>query len=269
MFGRYLNRWNLVPDGEAIHTHSSDLLPVQFEEKPAMLKVARSDEEGTGNNLMVWLNGRGAAHVYAHEGEAMVLERLNTEPSLTDMVNAGQDDEATRLLCRAAAELHRVSGTETELPDLPTLRRWFRALEKTATQGGLYAATWEIAQELLNAPQDLTVLHGDIHHGNVMHSPERGWLLIDPKGLLGERGFDYANIFYNPTTAHAATPGRMAQQVQVACEESGLARTRLLKWIAAYGGLSAAWWLEDDDHDEARKVLEIVEIALAELSVSG
>ena len=109
MFGRYLNRWNLVPDGEAIHTHSSDLLPVQFEGKPAMLKVARSDEEATGNNLMVWLNGRGAAHVYAHEGEAMVLERLNTEPSLTDMVNAGQDDEATRLLCRAAAELHRVS----------------------------------------------------------------------------------------------------------------------------------------------------------------
>jgi streptomycin 6-kinase len=29
----------------------------------------------------------------------------------------------------------------------------------------------------------------------------RGWLAIDPKGLYGERGFDYANIFCNPVRA--------------------------------------------------------------------
>nr|WP_274378954.1 aminoglycoside phosphotransferase family protein [Deinococcus cavernae] len=72
-------------------------------------------------------------------------------------------------------------------------------MERTAALGGVYATAWSIAQELLNDPQDTTALHGDLHHGNVLHSPARGWLLIDPKGLVGERGFDYANIFYNPT----------------------------------------------------------------------
>nr|WP_233554782.1 aminoglycoside phosphotransferase family protein [Deinococcus cavernae] len=48
-------------------------------------------------------------------------------------------------------------------------------------------------------------------------------------------------------------------------------RARLLRWVAAYGGLSAAWWLEhgDGQYSEARKVLNIVELALAALSVSG
>lgn len=264
MFGPYLQRWNLVPDGQAIHTHSSDLLPVRWHGKPAMLKVARTDEETTGNTLMVWLNGRGTARVYAHHNEAVVLERLNPEPSLVTLVQAGQDDEATRLLCRAAAELHAVSGTSGTPPNLPTLRRWFRSLEKTAVQGGLYGAAWVIAQELLNEPSEVTVLHGDIHHENVLHSPERGWLLIDPKGLVGERGFDYANLFYNPTTAYAASPGRLARQVEVVTQESGVERSRLLSWIAAYGGLSAAWWLEDDHHTEAENVLNVVKLALAE-----
>ncbi|WP_274378953.1 aminoglycoside phosphotransferase family protein [Deinococcus cavernae] len=48
MFGPYLKRWKLVPDGAAIHTHSSDLLPVLYAGQPAMLKVTRSDEETTG-----------------------------------------------------------------------------------------------------------------------------------------------------------------------------------------------------------------------------
>ncbi|RJF71591.1 3'-kinase [Deinococcus cavernae] len=272
MFGPYLKRWKLVPDGAAIHTHSSDLLPVLYAGQPAMLKVTRSDEETTGNHLMVWLGGHGAARVYAQGGEAIVLERLHSEPSLTEMVKAGQDDDATRILCRAAAELHAVSRLEhTPPPPLPDLRRWFRSLERTAALGGVYATAWSIAQELLNDPQDTTALHGDLHHGNVLHSPARGWLLIDPKGLVGERGFDYANIFYNPTNADALRPGRLARQLEIVCAESGLERARLLRWVAAYGGLSAAWWLEhgDGQYSEARKVLNIVELALAALSVSG
>ena len=41
------------------------------------------------------------------------------------------------------------------------------------------------------------LLHGDLHHENIMHGP-RGWLAIDPKGVLGDPGFDAANMFYNP-----------------------------------------------------------------------
>lgn len=259
----YVRRWNLTPDGEPIHTHSSDLLPVRFRGEAAMLKVARSSEERTGNALMVWLGGDGAARVLHHGGKAVVMERVEGDLNLTAMVYMGQDDEATQILCRAAAAVHRDRGIP--LPNLPFLGWWFKALQDAAQNGGLLQDAWATARALLASQQDVRPLHGDIHHGNVLHSRERGWLVIDPKGLIGERGFDYANIFCNPDLEVATAPGRLARQAHVVAEAAGLERHRLLQWVLAYAGLSAAWHLEDGEDDLAAPTLEVARIAAAEL----
>ena len=67
------------------------------------------------------------------------------------------------------------------------------------------------------------MLHGDLHHDNVLDFGERGWLAIDPKRLLGERGFDFANIFTNPDLADptrpvATEPGRFGRRLEVIAE---------------------------------------------------
>jgi streptomycin 6-kinase len=41
---------------------------------------------------------------------------------------------------------------------------------------------------------------------------------------------------------------------------------RLLRWIAAYCGLSAAWFLDDGMSSEAQSPLTVARIALAELN---
>ncbi len=260
----YLTRWHLQPDGEALHTPSSDLLPVRSGERAAMLKIAHNAEERRGNGVMVWWAGRGAAQVYAHDGAALLMERLDVRPSLLDMVAAGQDDEATRILCQAAARLPRARPW----PELPTLRHWFASLEAVAAAaGGIFATALSTARALLDAPQEVGVLHGDIHHANLLHSPSRGWLLIDPKGLIGERGFDYANILCNPDLATAAAPGRLVRQAHIISETATLDPERVLRWALAYAGLSAAWHLEDGGDELARTTLEVARIAAAELGL--
>ena len=43
-------------------------------------------------------------------------------------------------------------------------------------------------------------------------SPCRGWLVIDPVGLVGEVGFGAANMFYNPADRRdLLDPRRIAQ----------------------------------------------------------
>ena len=111
MFGPYLRRWNLVSDGEPIATHSSDLLPVRSGDAPAMLKVARSEEERRGASLMAWWDGTGAARVLAHHGDAILLERAVGRRSLTSMAHQGHDDEASRIICGVAAKLHAHHGS--------------------------------------------------------------------------------------------------------------------------------------------------------------
>jgi streptomycin 6-kinase len=108
------------------------------------------------------------------------------------------------------------------------------------------------------------VLHGDLHHDNVLDGGPRGWLAIDPKGLIGERGFEYANLFRNPDIEIALAPGRLRRQVGVVARQARLDPKRLLQWIFAYAALGAAW--SQGSGQDPRPGLAIAELAEAELS---
>ena len=264
MFDAYLARWGLTPDGEPIATHSSRLLPVRRDGLPAMLKIAQAAEERRGAEVMVWWDGEGAVRVLAHEGDALLMERTIGEASLVEMARSGRDDEASRILCAAAARLHG-ARTHPRPPALVPLPRWFRDLAPAAARhGGVLRLAAATARELLGEPRDVVVLHGDLHHGNVLDAGPRGWLAIDPKGLVGERGFDFANIFCNPDLETATAPGRLGWQADVVAAAAGLERGRLLRWVLAYAGLSAAWTLGDGE--DATLALTVAELAAAELA---
>lgn len=259
----WLTRWPLQPDGDPLHTHSSDLWPVRWRGQAAMLKLARSEEERRGAALMTYWRGEGAARVLAvsEDGAALLLERLSGPRSLTALVQAGQDDEASRILCAAVDELHRPRPQPR--PALVPLRVWFRALWKGAQTDPRLRPAAALARDLLDDPQDVGVLHGDIHHANVLDAGARGWLAIDPKGLWGERGYDYANILCNPDLSLALSPGRLERQLDVVARAARLDPERLRRWVAAYTGLSAAWWLEDGAAEAAAPVLELHRRVLA------
>ena len=262
-FDRYLALWDLSQDGEPIFTRSGALLPVRRKGLPAMLKIAREEEERRGGLLMAWWNGEGAPQVLALEGDALLMERVEGRASLAEMARCGRDDEASSIMCRVAAALH--APRNRPAPRLVPLSRWFEALDPAASRhGGILRHAATAARELLDTQRDVAVLHGDIHHGNVLDAGSRGWLAIDPKGLLGERGFDFANIFCNPDHRTAVAPGRLSRQADVVAATAGLERTRLLKWILAYSGLSAAWFLEEDAAPDAS--LEVAALAAAELA---
>ncbi|HSM77709.1 MAG TPA: aminoglycoside phosphotransferase family protein, partial [Bryobacteraceae bacterium] len=88
---------------------------------------------------------------------------------------------------------------------------------------------------------------------------------IDPKGLSGERAFDFTNIFCNPDAGVATAPGRLAAQSSVVAKAAGLDRHRLLRWILAYAGLSAAWSLADGD--DPGLAFQIAKLAAKELAL--
>lgn len=226
-----------------------------------MLKIPRVEEERLGGQLMVWWQGDGAAKVLAEDEGVLLLERATGTGSLAEMTEEGKDDQAAHIVCAVAAKLHKTSNPP---PTLVPLGRWFRDLEPAAqTHGGILRESSKAAQALLADPQDVTVLHGDLHHGNVLDFGERGWLAIDPKGLLGERGFDFANLFCNPDEQIATAPGRLARLADVVSAAASLDRRRLLQWVLAYAGLSAAWSMQDGD--DPRLALSVAELTYAEL----
>ncbi len=258
----YEQLWNLSGDGELIVTRSSLLQPVKYRDTKCMLKIALGNEERRGNSLMNWYNGVGAAQILQHDESALLMERATGPNSLGEMAKNGRDDEATMIICSVISKLHTQKGTYPY--DLVPLDIWFKDLEPAAAKyGGVFDSCSKIANRLLSDAFDPVILHGDIHHGNILDFGLKGWLAIDPKGLFGERGFDYANLFCNPDIETATKPGRLAKQVKILSVASGLDSKRLLQWIAAWAGLSAAW--AHDDGVSAEPAFTVAKMAVSEL----
>lgn len=231
-----------------------------------MLKIATADEERRGNLLMGWWQGDAVAKVLQCDGRAILMERSMGQKSLIEMVKNGRDDEVSTIICGVAQKLH--AAKRPYPAELVPLNTRFKDLEPaTAKYGGVLAESGKIAIQLLNDQKDIVALHGDIHHGNILDFGDKGWLAIDPKGLTGERTFDYANIFCNPDALTATAPGRLAAQVKIISRAAQLESRRLVQWITAWAGLSAAWALNDGENADV--AIHIAEIASAELGRIG
>lgn len=260
----YREGWGLIPEADFFYTRSSLLQAVSFEGKPAMLKIPFVEEERRGANLMTWWAGTGAATVFKQNSYAILLERLlSSQPTLIEMVKSGQDEEATQIICSVAQKIHAIQ--KKPWPDLISLDRWFQDLEGAAQdERGMFLVGWRYAKELLHNQQEIRVLHGDLHHGNILHSDQGGWRVIDPKGLVGDRYFDYANLFCNPDNETAWAPGRFAKRLDLISKKADLHPERLLKWIVAWATLSATWSLADGV--DAEGTLGIAALAIAKLT---
>lgn len=260
----WLHRWRLRPEGDPQTTASSTLIPVRTDDgQPAMLKIAHVDEEERGAELLELLDGRGVARVLRREGRALLLERATGHRDLVRMVLDGDDDDATRVICDAAALVHRDPAELPTLtgagePLLVPLETWFRELFAHADDlDPLHRQGADFADRLLSSQRDERVLHGDLHHGNVLDFGDRGWLVIDPKGLVGETAFDYCNLLCNPSHARALIPGRLARQFAVVVGVTALPPTRLREWLVAWCALSSTWFAIADDPVHAESVTRI------------
>jgi streptomycin 6-kinase len=260
---RWLTAWGVVPTGSAIVTPSSELVPGMRLGVPVMLKIARVEEEARGAALLQWWGGHGAAPVLEREGWATLMVRATGSRDLTEMAVSGQDAAATEILVRTALDLHdRTAPTAPDAVPVLPLGDWFRALLAGEFDDPLLRRAAGIASRLIDGTPsaDVVVLHGDIHHGNVLDFGDR-WAAIDAKGLIGHRAFDLANILCNPSERSALDnlPARLA----MISRQARIDPLVLTEWTIAWCGLSLAWGRDTDvSSAHARAVRAVAETLL-------
>lgn len=257
-----MKSWGLLYDGKSFYTHSSLIQPVLSGGIKCILKIFLSTEEKTGSKILNWWNGTGAAKVFRLDDDAILMERIIGDRSLKYMSLNNQDTEATEIICNVANLLH--SYKRKPLPLLPPLNIRFKDLFMSAGKyGNIFLKSASQAKFLLAKQHDITILHGDLHHDNVLFSSDRGWLAIDPKGLWGERTFDYVNILCNPTKEIALAEGRLMKQIDIISKNTGIETRHLLEWTVAWAGLSAVWFL--NENQDATLSIDVLKYALAQL----
>jgi streptomycin 6-kinase len=248
---RAMIRWSLTKSSLVAESERSWIYRVEQNGRSSaalkILKPLAMEEEGRGARLMNWYGGEGAATIFDINGDTIFMEWLDGG-SLGDPVRAGRDDEGTVAICTVISNLHRPRPDAPD--DLVPLRERFQALFDTDvrqwphTARDLYARAAGVALRLFDKPAPSIPLHGDLHHDNIMSSP-RGWLAIDPKGIVGDPAYEVANVFRNPYPAQklVADPQRIAALADAFAARLGFDRKRVLGYAAAHSALSACWEL--------------------------
>jgi streptomycin 6-kinase len=238
-----------------------------------VVKVARpGSDESLAWVALRHFAGDGCVRLLAHTGDAVLLERLVPGQPLSALVGAARDDEATAILCDVAAALHRRAPDDA--PGVPTVADWGRGFSRYRRSGDtmLPPTLVDRADALfreLTASQDAPrLLHGDLQHFNVLLDAERGWLAIDPKGVLGERAYEFGALLRNPwgdgfDRATCASPAVVDRRTRIIAERLDLDRRRLLAWGLAQAVLAAVWSREDGEPpDHALAVADAISAVL-------
>ncbi len=195
----------------------------------------------------------------------MVLERIR--PGLT-LSSIPDDEQATSIAAQVMKELWRPPPPEHSFP---TVSDWAAGLAGLRDRfggetGPLPIALVEKAETLfsglIGSMGDPVLLHGDLHHYNILSSTRETWLAIDPKGVVGEREYEVGALLRNCLLSSPLPERILEQRVSQLAEELGFDRERVLGWGLAQAVLSAWWSIEDGGQfwDEA--------IACAEVFVS-
>jgi streptomycin 6-kinase len=245
----HARQWHVTID-KTFETETSILAFGVRREAPVVLKISKSlgDEWHSGDILRAFA-GDGMVRVYESEGGAVLLERLEPGNELVELVRDGDDERATRILADIVGQI----ANHAAPAGCPTVLDWARGFDrylKTADQqvpAALVQKAQQLYLSLATSSSRTMLLHGDLHHYNVLFDAKRGWVAIDPKGIVGELEYEVGAILRNPwEQANCfATRPEVERRLRLLSDALQLDYWRALQWSFAQAVLSAIWDVED------------------------
>ena len=248
--------WALVHLGPPFpESRASLVIPTRRQDGvPLVLKFAPAPEWVTDEaHALAYWEGRGAVRLEAANlpQGALLLERAVPGTPLAAL--CPDDDRAATMAAADDVLQLRFRGGAFESA-LPTLASWTEILASVASSPAVpelrvacETASLLAADLLANAAN--CVLHGDLHHHNLVRAERAPWLAIDPKGLQGPPEAEPAALLRNPRAfvlSHANPTALLLDRLDILAERLGDDPRRLAGWGYVLAVLAASWAFEDD-----------------------
>jgi streptomycin 6-kinase len=238
--------WGVTVDTVVAGTGSLVAYGHRGPEAVVLKVVARRGDEWRSGEVASVFGARGVVRVREHAGGAVLMVRLTPGRSLVETVLRGRDGEATTILADVLRAMRATPPPPREA-GFATVEEWGRAFEWYAASGDrripghLVADACATYADLCRSQADRRLLHGDLQHSNVLFDRSRGWVAIDPKGVVGETEYELGALLRNPREAPElfADPATVERRLALLTSALGLDRTRALRWAFAQAVLSA------------------------------
>ncbi|MFS0620356.1 aminoglycoside phosphotransferase family protein [Priestia megaterium] len=176
----------------------------------------------------------------------LMLEKLSPGCPLSSL---STKEEAALIAARLMKSLWRVPHSDSTIETAVKREKQLREYTQMYPSGidFLSSETLQHAlavfSELNRTSQQLFLLHGDLHHDNILQSGE-AWKIIDPKGLIGEKEYEIIPFLLNhlPKINVAET---IDHRINIFVKELNVSKKRILLWGYAHSVLATCWLIED------------------------
>jgi streptomycin 6-kinase len=219
---------------------------------PVVVKAARStsDERWPGA-VAAAFDGEGMVRVHAHAAGIALLEHVSPGTPLVEVVRQGDDAAATRILAGVIATLHQ---TDRPTGGFHGVEAWGEGFARYERSGDRQIPPVVVEQarsryaRLCGSQGRQRLLHGDLQHYNVLKDRSRGWVAIDPKGIVGELEFELGAALRNPHREPAlySTSAAVERRIRWFGEHLIIDAKRVIEWAYTQAVLSAIWTVEDE-----------------------
>lgn len=222
---------------------------------PAVLKLGVP----TGDSLRCELpalaafGGRGAVRLLRADLDrgALLLERAEPGWRARDLVPT-RDAEATSAAVSVMRRLHAAPRPTGAMPDALTQRAAFDDYLAAHPVGGplpreLVVRAAGLMRELSTSATGRVVLHGDLHHDNILRATREPWLAIDPHGIIGDPGYEIGALLYNPDPddRDEALAALVPSRVEQLADELAMPLDRVVAWGFVKAVMCDVWSAED------------------------
>lgn len=214
----------------------------------AVLKTAPKGEHLINEMHCMLCFNHVTPKIYAYDEEncAFLMEYITPGYSLKSFLKKENDETATRIICQTILELQKEQQKEYTFKHLSELVNDLKSLHGHMDAKMLSKAESLFHELTENRAQDV-ILHGDLHHDNIIRSGT-SWKVIDPHGYLGEPAAEVGVMIRNPMDCFPNDRPLIQiidTRLKILKEELAFDPQRIKAWAFSMTVLSAAWNMQD------------------------
>ena len=243
--------WNIDID-RVLETAHARLVFGQLGNQAVVARFPRgAGDERRSADVLSAFGGRSVVRLIDRRDDAVLIERLQPGQTLASVVARGDDQKATAIVTDVIAGMSPASPP----PGAPRVADWGRAFAQAGVEAQRrlpslpVAAAAETFWRLADSQSTTRLLHGDLHHDNILFDSTRGWLAIDPKGVVGELEYEVGAALRNPASQPEVfnDPGTIRRRIDRFARDLRLDRDRIAAWAFAQTVLALIWMIENDE----------------------
>jgi streptomycin 6-kinase len=253
--------WNLSDMREVENLSYNYVMTAYQNELPVVLKLSCDVHELQKEiETLKAYNGNGSIQLLQSslQYQAMLLERAMPGTSLLYSF-PHHDDEAMMITINSMNLLH--AAQLLTMHQLPTLHDWFKELYNPHPALDTYHINkaQNMLAYLLSTSSRQVILHGDLHHGNILSS-RRGYVAIDPKGIIGDHAFEPYAFIRNPDPVNIKPRELILYRIKFFSSHAGLDAQRIHAWAYLQAVLEACWQMQEGQTDPQAAMAEACQL---------